>query len=315
MVKNWICILFILIITSCDNSPEEIPEDKLRDMIADIVLVDSYVANIIKPTRRDRDTIDYFNPILDKYGYTIEDLEYTINKYARRKTDIIWNSLDKATARVEVIKNMYDNNKRLREKLNIIISERSTDTLYYSNDTINIRNAENLKKLIKKYPIKRRGEFTIKYDYKVGEGDKNESRYFVYFMKDTLDKSVEPYRNSFWIASTSSSDKKRSTNRVIKTMNIRIYNSIEIIPFDYTNQSNNSKKGYKNMSTKIWDLLITFTPDPRDVINDVLLEDNPYPFMIDIKSQYEDRFENSLLTPYSLNTLGIIQDTIAIDSL
>lgn len=314
MAKHWFYILSFLFILSCGKTPKEIPEEKLGEIIADIVLTDSYVNNIMKPGYRERDTIDYFNPILDKYGYTIEDLEYTIDKYARRKTDVIWNTLDKATARVDVIRSIYDNNNKMREKWNLIVSERSADTLYYHKDTIYIKSASDLNKLILKQPIRNRGKFTVSYDYKMNAGENNESKYLIYYLSDTINKATKPYRNSFWIAPTTESDDKRTTKRVINAENIRRHNFIKIIPFDYSNYTS-GKPDYKRMDTKIWDLLITFTPDPRDADKKVLLEDNPYPFIIDAKSQYEDRFENALLTPYSFKTLGIEIDKIKTDSL
>lgn len=315
MAKHWFYIVFFLFLAACGNSQKEIPEEKLRDIIADIVLTDSYINNVMKPTYRERDTIDYFNPILDKYGYTIKDLEYTLDKYSRRKTDVIWNTLDQATAQVEVIRAMYDSGSKMREKWNTFVTERSTDTLYYHEDTINIRSVSDLNKLINKKPIHNRGTFTISFDYKMKEGEKNESQYLVYFLSDTLNKATKPYRNSYWIAATGSSDDKRTSRRVITVDNIRRYNAIKILPFDYTNHVSTKKTDYKHMDTKIWKLLITFTPNPRDVDKKVLLEDNPYPFIIDAKSQYEERFDNVLVTPYSFKTLGIKVDSIRVDSL
>lgn len=317
MVKNWIYILSFLYFTlSCGNAPKEIPEQKLGEIIADIVLTDSYVSNVMKPSYRERDTIDYFNPILDKYGYTIEDFEYTIDKYARRKTDVIWNTLDKATERIDVIRSLYDNSNKMREKWNLFVEERSADTIYYHKDTLNIRSTTDLNRIVTKSPIHNRGKFTVSFDYNMNEGEKNDSQYLIYYLSDTINKSTKPYRNSFWIAPTSGSSDFRTTKRVIKTDNIRRYNAIKILPFDYSNHVGTGTD-YKHMDTKIWNLLITFTPDPRDAGAKVLLEDNPYPFVIDAGSQYEDRFDNSLVTPYSFKTLGIKidGDNIVSDSL
>lgn len=314
MAKHWIYILSFFLILSCGDSPKEIPEEKLRDIIADLVLTDSYVSNIMKPTYRERDSIDYFNPILDKYGYTIKDLEYTLDKYSRRKTDVIWNTLDQATAQVDVIRTLYDNGSKMREKWNTFIAERSADTLYYDKDTINIRSVADLNKIVLKEALHNRGTITVSYDYKMRGGENNDSRYMVYFLSDTLNKAVKPYRNSYWVAATNDSDEKRTNKRTIKVDNIRRYNAIKILPFDYTNHVSKSTD-YKRMDTKIWDFLITFTPDPRDVDKKVLLEDNPYPFIIDAKSQYEERFDHTLLTPYSFQTLGIKVDSSRVDSL
>ncbi|MEG1794477.1 MAG: DUF4296 domain-containing protein [Rikenellaceae bacterium] len=314
MAKNWIFIFILMALISCGDKPKEIPEEEFRDIIAELVLTDSYVNNVMRPNSRQRDTIDYFNPILEKYGYTFEDVDYTIDKYVRRKTDVIWNTLDQAASRVDVIREIYESDSKMRQKWNAFVEERSIDTIYFNKDTMRIKTSADINKLTRRLPIYKRGKYTVSFSYKMMSGEQNDSHYLVYYLSDTINKYKTPTRNSYWIASSTESEDKRDMNRVISVTNLMKYNLIKIYPFDYNNHYG-AREGAKAMDTKIWNFLIAFTPDPRDASNDVLFEDHPYPFIVDIKRLYQEKEDRTFLTPYSLKTLGIKIDSVAIDSL
>ena len=139
MKKIWFIIIAVMLLASCALTPNEIPPAVLEDMLADKVRTDSYVSNVIKPTRRAKDTIDYFTPIFKKYGYTFDDLEYTIDKMSRRKTDAVWSTLDNTVTKISSIQKMYERNNEQRLEWKQYVEDLNLDTLYYYPDTIFVR--------------------------------------------------------------------------------------------------------------------------------------------------------------------------------
>lgn len=66
--------------TSC-NKPRVIPDQTLADIFHDSYLANSYV----DLHGIEVDSLMLYEPIFAKYGYTIEDLHYTINSFSKRK--------------------------------------------------------------------------------------------------------------------------------------------------------------------------------------------------------------------------------------
>ena len=70
-----------VLLTDCRRK-EVIPDDTLADIFHDAFIVNSYVG----VERLDLDSLDIYEPIFDKYGYTSRDVRYTVANFSRRKS-------------------------------------------------------------------------------------------------------------------------------------------------------------------------------------------------------------------------------------
>lgn len=305
MKKILLIITAVLALASCAEKPKEIPPLVLEDMLADIVLTDSYVSSVVKPTRRAKDTIDYFTPIFKKYGYTIEDLDYTIDKMSRRKTDAVWSTLDNTVGKISSIQQKYERNNNQRLEWKKFVEEQNLDTLYYYPDTIFVRKKADLEQLIHSFPVTQKGTFTFTFDYISGKDDENNARYIILFQKDTIDKSDNAIRQAYWISKTRENE-QRLTKRTLNIRNLYKTNLVETHLLDHRNLSPASDDyKYKKMNTKLFNILVTFTPDADYVALETFYKEYPLPFMLDIERPYRENFERPLLTPFTLEALGI----------
>ncbi len=78
--------LSLFALTGCDDR-KEIPTEDLKAIISDAYLTDSYLREF--NGRYDRDTLTFFAPILERYGYTMEDMKYTLYRMVTRKTNVL----------------------------------------------------------------------------------------------------------------------------------------------------------------------------------------------------------------------------------
>ena len=78
--------LSLFALTGCDDR-KEIPAEDLKAIISDAYLTDSYLREF--NGRYDRDTLTFFAPILERYGYTMEDMKYTLYRMVTRKTNVL----------------------------------------------------------------------------------------------------------------------------------------------------------------------------------------------------------------------------------
>ena len=84
-MKHTLTILLLAVValmTAC-NKPKEIPDKDLGAIFRDAMLVNAYLAI---NTGTDLDSLRVYEPIFARYGYTAEDVQYTIHNFSRRKS-------------------------------------------------------------------------------------------------------------------------------------------------------------------------------------------------------------------------------------
>ena len=84
-MKRIISALFLLgalLVVAC-NKPKEVPDAVLGQIFHDAMLVNAYL-NVNNEFKSD--SMNIYEPIFAHYGYTTEDVQYTINNFSRRKS-------------------------------------------------------------------------------------------------------------------------------------------------------------------------------------------------------------------------------------
>ena len=84
-MKHTLTILLLAVVallTAC-NKPKEIPDKALGAIFRDAMLVNAYLAI---NTGTDLDSLRVYEPIFARYGYTAEDVQYTVHNFSRRKS-------------------------------------------------------------------------------------------------------------------------------------------------------------------------------------------------------------------------------------
>ena len=116
MHKKLIVIFALLLctvaLTDCSRR-KSIPDQTLVDIFHDAYLTNAYLG--IRSTRLD--SLQIYEPILKKYGYTPSDLRYTIGNFSRRKSAQLGTVLRQVEDRLIEVKKTADT-----AKLRIIIS-------------------------------------------------------------------------------------------------------------------------------------------------------------------------------------------------
>lgn len=82
-IYNTILTLVASLAMLACNSPKLIPDKELGEIFHDAMLVNAYIQHHRHDTR---DSMNIYEPILDRYGYTKEDMHYTLNKISRQKS-------------------------------------------------------------------------------------------------------------------------------------------------------------------------------------------------------------------------------------
>lgn len=159
--------------TSC-NQPKTIPNEDLANIFHDALLVNAY----IKHSSVKYDSLNIYEPILAKYGYTKEDLQYTLENFLRQKSahlsdvvNIMNERLANETAalRAHVIQLDTVRNVALRH---------ARRTVYELEEPIVARKKADTSKLIMKIPMQGAGEYIITARYSIDTDDEGTGRRF-----------------------------------------------------------------------------------------------------------------------------------------
>lgn len=224
-----------------------IPDDTLADIFHDSFLANSYVGI----SRIDLDSLQIYEPIFEKYGYTSKDVRYTVGNFSRRKSARLGNVVERAIARLD------EEGKALEQQVVILdtisnVAIRTMRRTILADSLREIRKAADSTLLRIEIEPLTVGEYDITYDYEYGE-----------------DISKYPRRASMWFERQNGSKRSSYSYRLRKDDKVhRVMNADEeseklVIDLgSYDGKSHNKKQ-----DLTIRNLRIRFTPTSEAAVD------------------------------------------------
>ena len=165
MRKILFLIIGLFLVVGCNNQNKRIPDEKLVSIVKEIFVTNAYVKKV-QPNLFS-DTLDYFKPIFAKYGYTIDDLRYTLYKMSMRKSSrISWivsaalDSLNHEFAGLKYYKNLYD-------RIEQVIMSESQDTVFERAEMIKLEGQKKLSKADFVLKVDTNRIYSVRFRYKI----------------------------------------------------------------------------------------------------------------------------------------------------
>lgn len=154
----------VLALAGC-RSNKVIPDDTLAEIFHDAFVVNAY----INEERINLDSLQIYEPVFNRYGYTTEDVVYTVGNFSRRKSARLGEVVERAITQLDK-ENKYHAGKVVildtikQVALRTFKREIYRDTLIKAS-----KRADSNAIRLSFFPVNK-GEYTIKYSYKC-EGD------------------------------------------------------------------------------------------------------------------------------------------------
>ncbi len=187
-MKKIICSLFLLLflVPSCVRRTT-IPDDELALIFRDAFLVNAYVYDM----KIKFDTMQVYQPIFDKYGYTSEDVAYTIGSFSKRKSARLGDVVERAIKLLEQGSKLYKAEAVIIDSIEQIALRRARRTIYHDSlvEYHSLADSARLKIVFDSLPA---GSYTFKFNYLV----------------DSIDNNRSSYRTMTWVEPTPTSGKK-----------------------------------------------------------------------------------------------------------
>lgn len=268
----------LLGIGSCSNQ-RVIPDDVMVSIFHDAYLMNAY----INEQNIREDSLLIYEPIFKRYGYTIDDVQYTIKSVSERKSarisDLVAQTYERlkeeseAEARKITILDTLDN-----------IAKRVFSRTIYADSLIRVTSLEDSSKLRITIDDIVPGEYTISYNYHIDTLDENRNSRTEIFVK--CNDTLEVMRNTTMMSRYRES--KYTRRLTLDTTHKQIFINMFYHP--------------KNEEPKLPDIKITNFEVVRVLPTDVSV-DSLYNTQLNLRI-----FNHELMTGFTADTLSKLND-------
>lgn len=262
-------LLAMLILGGCARH-KIIPDDELAMIFHDAFLTNAYLNVENRPT----DSLRLYEPIFARYGYTADDLHYTIGNFSKRKSARLGDVVERAIDLLEAEGKVYDREVAILDTIDNVA--RRTFTRPVVSDTLirvsALRDTSLLSYSIDVEP----GEYTFSLKYEV----------------DSLDRNPRGMRGVMWL------ERRDSTRSNLYTTTLR-RNREESFTRNFTTDSTHRRlcihfltfgEKPQRPSITVRDLKVEYTPPTRRAVEQL------YDRQLDIRV-FADEFFRRALSP------------------
>ena len=169
---KYIMVVPLLLAVGC-RGQKTIPKDTLSDIFRDMYLVNAYSgSSTVRPGDYiSPDSLNYYEPILNSYGYTSKDFANTLANFTKRKSEKIGPILEDAYNKLDVMLAVL--NERI-DKENTIdsITQALSRRVVYRDSIIIARAVEDTARLRISLPAEK-GHYLISYNFTQDSTDLN----------------------------------------------------------------------------------------------------------------------------------------------
>lgn len=145
-----------------------IPDEELA-----LIFHDAFLANSLLQNRdAKRDSLLVYEPIFERYGYTTEDVRYTIGNFSKRKSARLGDVVELAIARLEAEGELLDRTVAALDTVNSV-AQRSSQRIIRRDSVIRVTSLRDTARLRIVLDSVQPGEYRIRTRYEVDSLDRN----------------------------------------------------------------------------------------------------------------------------------------------
>lgn len=152
---------------SCDRD-RVIPDDELARIFRDAYLINAYVSD----QGLKIDSLELYEPVFNRYGYTAEDVRYTIGNFSRRKSAKLSDVVEQSIQLLEKESAYYKYEVGVLDTIDNVARRRFSRTVY-TDSLIRVTRLKDTARLRIRIPNIRPGEYRVSFGYLIDSLDKN----------------------------------------------------------------------------------------------------------------------------------------------
>lgn len=235
-----------------------IPDDTLALIFHDAFLTNAYIDN----ENIESDTLNIYEPIFEKYGYTIEDVRFTIGNFSKRKSARLGDVVEVAIDILEAEGKFYEKEVAVLDTIDNTAQRLFTRTIY-SDSLIRIKNLKDSTKRIIVIDNLRPGEYKIKFDYQVDSLDENSQRKVAMWFERS--DSTKFGRQQFVLRKISEPEDFARSLVADKSAQRLVIDLLQVAKHDNNDKSNKKKKVRTGMT--VTNLQVIHVPTVEEAVD------------------------------------------------
>lgn len=142
-----------------------IPDDELACIFRDAFLTNAF----LNDRGIESDSLLLYAPIFARYGYTTEDVQYTIGNFSRRKSARLSDVVEAAIAQLESEGLRYNREVAILDTVRQIALRKTVRTLH-ADSAVRIRSLRDTARLSFAFDVEE-GDYTVSYTYRIDSID------------------------------------------------------------------------------------------------------------------------------------------------
>ena len=158
---------FVLLLSACARH-KIIPDDTLAQIFHDAFLTNAYIGSEGVKT----DSLRIYEPIFARYGYTTDDVHYTIGNFSKRKSARLGDVVERAIEMLEREGKIYNQEVAVLDTIDNVARRSFTRTVY-ADSLIRVGSLRDTARLRFSVDV-RPGEYNLSLKYLVDSLDRNE---------------------------------------------------------------------------------------------------------------------------------------------
>lgn len=185
-------LLATLCLAACDG-PKAIPDKDLVKIFHDAFLANAYVVEC----KTNEDSLLLYEPILARYGYTVEDMRHTVSTIASRKSSRLSDLVGDASTMLEEESKMYNYQLRVLDTVDNVAKRKYTRVMH-SDSLIRVRRISDSTKLQITLKDIVPGEYSVEFEYYIDTTDENRNSRIEAYLK--LNDGTQAYRHTMMLS-------------------------------------------------------------------------------------------------------------------
>jgi hypothetical protein len=166
------------------SGPRIIPDEELAEIFRDAYLTNSYI-QLHRPANLD--SLNMYEPIFAKYGYTTQDVQFTIGNFAKRKNARMTDVVDRTIEMLGSSSKSYKRRAAIFDSIAGIARERYAKVVY-TDTLIKVRRVADTARLRIQIPVRELGTYDVSYYYLLDTADRNSDLRVSHYLEN--DKGV-----------------------------------------------------------------------------------------------------------------------------
>lgn len=242
-----------------------IPDDELALIFHDAFLVNAYVKHEAK-----LDSLNVYEPIFARYGYTTADVQYTIGNFSKRKSARLGDVVEQAIVLLEREGKYYDREVAILDTINRI-AERTQTRRVHSDSLVRIRSLKDTAR-VRIALDARPGSYTVELNYRIDSLDRNNRLRSVLWLERRDSSRSNVLTSTMW----RNHDEHFKRTFTVDTTHRRVH--IDLVCFD---------EKPRQPSVTIRDFRVDYTPETTAAVEAL------YDEQLDIRIFADEFFINS----------------------